>query len=206
MAGGAGPRVLVAGIGNVFATDDGFGPEVARQLAARPQPEGVRDVDYGIRGLHLAYDLLHPWGVLGLVDALPDRGAPGRGAVLEIGREHVGSGGRFDAHGMDPATVLVTPTRLGPRLLWWRPSPFPAAGARRGPCWSAARSPTPARGWGCPARSPAPSPRRWTSCTACWSPSSAGWAAMSLGIPGRVVEMVPGYGDQLALVEVEGAA
>jgi hydrogenase assembly chaperone HypC/HupF len=28
---------------------------------------------------------------------------------------------------------------------------------------------------------------------------------MCLGIPGRVVAMVPGYGDQLALVEVEGA-
>jgi|SRR3954463_11307394 hydrogenase maturation protease len=116
MAGGAGPRVLVAGIGNVFATDDGFGPEVARQLAARPQPEGVRVVDYGIRGLHLAYDLLDPWDVLVLVDALPDRGAPGRVAVLEIGPEHVGSGGRFDAHGMDPATVLATLTALGGRL------------------------------------------------------------------------------------------
>jgi hydrogenase expression/formation protein HypC len=29
---------------------------------------------------------------------------------------------------------------------------------------------------------------------------------MCLGIPGRVVGMVPGYADQLALVEVEGAA
>jgi len=28
---------------------------------------------------------------------------------------------------------------------------------------------------------------------------------MCLGIPGCVVEMVPGYGDQLALVDVEGA-
>ena len=29
---------------------------------------------------------------------------------------------------------------------------------------------------------------------------------MCLGIPGRVVDMVPGFGDQLALVEVEGTA
>ena len=29
---------------------------------------------------------------------------------------------------------------------------------------------------------------------------------MCLGIPGRVVEMVPGFGDQLALVEVAGAS
>nr|MDQ3307559.1 HypC/HybG/HupF family hydrogenase formation chaperone [Actinomycetota bacterium] len=29
---------------------------------------------------------------------------------------------------------------------------------------------------------------------------------MCLGIPGQVVEMVEGYGDQLALVDVAGAA
>ena len=49
--------MLVAGIGNVFRTDDGFGPEVARRLSALTWPDGVRVVDYGIRGLHLAYDL-----------------------------------------------------------------------------------------------------------------------------------------------------
>src|SRR3954454_1611080 len=116
MAGGAGPRVLVAGIGNVFATDDGFGPEVARQLAARPQPEGVRVVDYGIGGLHLAYDLLDPWDVLILVDALPDRGAVGSVAVLAIAPDDVGAGRSVDAHGMDPATVLASLAALGGSL------------------------------------------------------------------------------------------
>src|SRR3954463_2629719 len=116
MAGGAGPRVLVAGIGNVFATDDGFGPEVARQLAARPQPEGVRVVDYGIRGLHLAYDLLDPWDVLVLIDALPDRGRVGSVVLLEIGDEPVGAAAGVDAHGMDSASVLATVPALGGRL------------------------------------------------------------------------------------------
>ncbi len=51
-------RVLVAGVGNLFLTDDGFGSEVARRMAGRPLPDGVRVVDYGIRGMHLAYDLL----------------------------------------------------------------------------------------------------------------------------------------------------
>ena len=109
------PRVLVAGIGNVFRTDDGFGPEVARRLAALPSPDGVRVVDYGIRGLHLAYDLLDPWDALVLVDALPDRGNPGDLVVLEIGDEHLGDGARVDAHGMDPATVLATLAALGGR-------------------------------------------------------------------------------------------
>jgi hydrogenase maturation protease len=109
-------RVLVAGIGNVFRTDDGFGPAVAARLAASDLPDGVRVVDYGIRGVHLAYDLLEPWDALVLVDALPDRGAPGSLAVLEIGADDVAPGGAVDAHGMDPAAVLAALGRLGGRL------------------------------------------------------------------------------------------
>ncbi|MCU1618048.1 MAG: hydrogenase maturation protease [Modestobacter sp.] len=116
MAGTAAARVLVAGIGNVFATDDGFGPEVARRLSERARPDGVRVVDYGIRGMHLAYDLLDPWDAVVLVDALPDRGAVGAVAVLEIGPEHLGAGAQVDAHAMDPATVLATLSALGGQL------------------------------------------------------------------------------------------
>jgi hydrogenase maturation protease len=108
-------RVLVAGIGNVFRTDDGFGSEVARQLAALPWPDGVRVVDYGIRGMHLAYDLLDPWDALILVDALPGTGDAGTVVVLEIGADDVGAGGQVDAHGMDPATVLANLAALGGR-------------------------------------------------------------------------------------------
>ena len=109
-------RVLVAGIGNVFRTDDGFGSEVARRLAALPWPDGVRVVDYGIRGMHLAYDLLDPWDALVLVDALPGGDGVGTVEVLEIGAEHLGTGGQVDAHGMDPATVLANLAALGGRL------------------------------------------------------------------------------------------
>src|SRR3954463_3087756 len=109
-------RVLVAGIGNVFAADDGFGSEVARLLAGRPCPDGVRVVDYGVRGMHLAYDLLEPWDALVLVDAVPDRGRVGAVGVLEIGPADVRGGAQVDAHGMDPATVLATLSALGGRL------------------------------------------------------------------------------------------
>ena len=111
-----GPRVLVAGIGNVFRSDDGFGPEVARRLSALTWPDGVRVVDYGIRGLHLAYDLLVHWDVLFLIDALPDRGDVGSVTLLAIGDEHVGRDVQVDAHGMDPATVLASLAALGGRL------------------------------------------------------------------------------------------
>ncbi len=108
--------MLVAGIGNVFRTDDGFGSEVARRLCALPWPDGVRVVDYGIRGMHLAYDLLDPWDALILVDALPGDGDVGTVVVLEIGTDDVGVGGGVDAHGMDPATVLANLAALGGRL------------------------------------------------------------------------------------------
>lgn len=78
-------RVLVAGIGNLFLGDDGFGPEVVRRLARDGgMPPQVRVVDYGIRGMHLAYDLLDGYDALVLVDAYPGRrprggdGAPHR--------------------------------------------------------------------------------------------------------------------------------
>ena len=116
MVGAGPPRVLVAGIGNVFATDDGFGPEVARRLSGRPVPDGVRVVDYGIRGLHLAYDLLDPWDALVLVDALPDRGAVGTVVLLQIDGDRVPGDAGVDGHGMDPATVLATLAALGGRL------------------------------------------------------------------------------------------
>jgi len=111
-----GHRVLVAGIGNVFRTDDGFGCEVVRRLGADPLPDGVQVVDYGIRGLHLAYDLLDPWDALVSVDALPDRGDGGAVGVMDVGPEDGGRGGQVDAHGMDPATVLASLAALGGSL------------------------------------------------------------------------------------------
>ena len=109
-------RILLAGIGNVFRGDDGFGSEVARRLSSLTWPDGVRVVDYGIRGLHLAYDLLDTWDVLVMVDAVPARGAVGSVGVVEIGPEDIGAGACVDAHGMDPATVLASLATLGGRL------------------------------------------------------------------------------------------
>jgi hydrogenase maturation protease len=108
-------RVLVAGVGNVFLGDDGFGPEAARRLAARPLPDGVRVVDYGIRGMHLAYDLLEGYDLLVVLDAAPRGGRPGDVVLLEVGEADLGDGD-FDAHGMEPASVLVSLGSLGGRL------------------------------------------------------------------------------------------
>jgi len=112
--------VLVAGLGNLFLSDDGFGGEVARRLAEGPLPDGVRVVDYGIRGMHLAYDLLDGYDALVVVDALPGKGAPGDLSVLTVGPDDLagsdGTGAELDAHGMAPVAVLASVGQLGGTL------------------------------------------------------------------------------------------
>ena len=74
----------MAGVGNVFLRDDAFGVEVVRLLAEQPVPEGVEIRDFGIRGVHLVYDLLNGCDLFVLVDAAPHGQAPGTVSVLEV--------------------------------------------------------------------------------------------------------------------------
>jgi hydrogenase maturation protease len=107
----------VAGIGNLFLSDDGFGPEVVRRLCddGPGLPAHVRAVDYGIRGMHLAYDLLEDYATLVLVDAIPGTGPPGELTVLAVSEQDLGSG-YFDPHGMAPVAVLANLRNLGGSL------------------------------------------------------------------------------------------
>jgi hydrogenase maturation protease len=113
LRGGITSQILVAGIGNIFLGDDGFGPEVMRHVPERVAGPRVRVVDYGIRGMHLAYDLLDGYEALVLVDALPDRGAPGTLHVFEADHETLSAGIGLDAHAMDPAAVFASLAALG---------------------------------------------------------------------------------------------
>jgi hydrogenase maturation protease len=112
--------VLIAGIGNLFLGDDGFGPEVVRQLQVAGQPSlpaDVRLVDYGIRGVHLCYDLLDGYAALILIDALPGDGRPGDVTVLAVSADDLGSAdGSYDPHGMNPVAVLAGLPALGGTL------------------------------------------------------------------------------------------
>lgn len=107
--------VLVAGVGNIFLSDDGFGSEAARRLARAQLPARVRVVDYGIRGMHLAYDLLDGYDALVILDAAPRGGVAGDIVVLEVGPNDLGTG-ELDAHGMEPTAVLASLGALGGRL------------------------------------------------------------------------------------------
>jgi hydrogenase maturation protease len=112
----AGPvPVLIATAGNIFLGDDGFGPEVARRLADRPLPDGAEVRDYGIGGLHLAYDLLDGHRTLLLIDTVSRDAPPGSLCLLEVTEDDVAGGG-LQTHGMDPASVLATLRTLGGRL------------------------------------------------------------------------------------------
>lgn len=118
-------RTLVAGVGNIFLGDDGFGVEVVHRLLAGPLPAGVKVVDYGIRGLHLAYELLDGYDELVLVDALPRGGDPGTVYVFEPATGDPGGGPDddpggaappMDGHDMNPQAVLALVRALGGRL------------------------------------------------------------------------------------------
>lgn len=113
-------RILVAGIGNIFLGDDGFGVEVAQRLAARPLPEGVRVMDAGIRGLDLAYALLDGPDRTILVDACPHGDGPGTVFLMEPDLASLDDpdrgGTQFDAHDMNPMNVLRMARSLGATL------------------------------------------------------------------------------------------
>ena len=106
-------RILVAGIGNIFLGDDGFGSEVVRHAEIPQDDAGVRVVDYGIRGMHLAYDLLEDWDTLVLVDAVPNRGHPGALHVFQADHETGPGTMGLDGHSMDPEKVFASLRALG---------------------------------------------------------------------------------------------
>jgi hydrogenase maturation protease len=99
-------KVLIAGVGNIFLGDDGFGVEVALALSKRHLPESVSVKDFGIRGFDLAYALLDPWLAVIIVDALPRGGAAGTLYVVEPDLAAASAETAINPHGMDPVRVL----------------------------------------------------------------------------------------------------
>lgn len=105
--------ILVAGVGNIFLGDDGFGVEVARRLAGEVWPQGIRVADFGIRGVHLAYQLLEGYDAVILIDALSRGEEPGTVFVFRPNLEEGENGSSLDAHGLDPTSVLRLVRTLG---------------------------------------------------------------------------------------------
>lgn len=106
------PQTLVAGIGNIFLGDDGFGCEVVRSLVGFEIPAGVRVVDYGIRGLDLAYALLEPYQTVILIDAIRRGESAGTVYILQPATG-AGQDVALDPHSMDPVRLIATARALG---------------------------------------------------------------------------------------------
>lgn len=109
-------KILIAGIGNIFLGDDGFGVAVATSLLHQSFPEGVRVADFGIRGFDLAYALTEGYETTILVDACPGEGKPGTLFVVEPNLQDLDSskGQSFiEPHGMNPLNVLRMATDMG---------------------------------------------------------------------------------------------
>jgi len=104
------PRILVAGIGNIFLGDDGFGVEVAQQLSKLDFPVAVRVADFGIRGFDLAFALQDGYETTILIDAFPHGEAPGTVYVVEPDLNDpaasLAQDNFVEPHGMNPVNVL----------------------------------------------------------------------------------------------------
>ena len=107
-----GKRILVAGIGNIFLADDGFGVEVVKRLAERELPENVEVRDFGIKGMDLAYALMEDYETVIFVDAVPRGEKPGTVYLIEPEIEEEGDAA-IDTHGMDPVKVIRFARALG---------------------------------------------------------------------------------------------
>lgn len=106
--------VLVAGIGNVFLSDDGFGVEVARRLRRSPPAGNVDVADFGVRGIHLARELVdRKYDAAILVDAVARGGAPGTLYEIDPDDDCALGDEMPDAHSVTPAMVLGWLHRLG---------------------------------------------------------------------------------------------
>ena len=113
-------KILIAGIGNVFKGDDGFGVEVVARLARLRWPDGVKVVDFGIRGIDLAYALMDGYGAAVMIDTMQHGEQPGTVSVIEPEAGQFEDPAAFSAHDLDPAKVLRLVRMLGgdcPRLL-----------------------------------------------------------------------------------------
>jgi hydrogenase maturation protease len=112
--------ILIAGIGNIFLADDGFGVEVASRLANKSFPSGVRVADFGIRGFDLAYALMEGYETTILVDAYPGEGQPGTLFIVEPDLKDLNPSetrqGFMEPHAMNPISVLRLAENMGGQL------------------------------------------------------------------------------------------
>ena len=110
-------QILVAGVGNAWMLDDGFGSVVAQRLEGREMPSGVKVMDAGSGGLDLAYEIMRGYHALVLVDVSRQGGEPGTLYVLEPELADfagaIEDGETISPHAMDPGSMLRFVNAIG---------------------------------------------------------------------------------------------
>src|ERR1051325_2516245 len=105
--------ILIAGIGNIFLGDDGFGVEVARRLSQRNLTADAMVRDFGIRGFDLAGTLIEPWELVIMVDAMSRGASPGNIYVMDLADVCSATPEAVNAHGLHPARALELARSMG---------------------------------------------------------------------------------------------
>lgn len=103
-------NILIACLGNIFYGDDAFGVEVAKSLAAKDLPENVKLIDFGIRGIDLAFELINDYELVVLVDTIKIGADAGSVFVFEP-RMSGAESGNF-AHDLTPTKAMHIAARL----------------------------------------------------------------------------------------------
>lgn len=111
-------RILVAGVGNKFCGDDAFGVEVVgRLLRERKLPLAIDVVNFGVRGLDLAYALADGYDCAIIADAAARGEKPGTVSLLEpdisASRAEAQPVALESTQGLDPEKLLGLVTMLG---------------------------------------------------------------------------------------------
>jgi hydrogenase maturation protease len=110
-------KILVAGIGNAWLSDDGFGGAVVKALEQRELPPEAAVFDFGTGGLDLAYEIMRGYDGVIFIDVSRQDGEPGTLYVMEATEADadvgIEDGQVLNPHGMDPQTVLRFVKTLG---------------------------------------------------------------------------------------------
>lgn len=105
-------KTLIAGFGNIFFSDDGFGCEVIRNLNAAEFPHDVTIKDFGISGIHLALEMSSGYELVVIADAIARSDAPGTVFAIEPCLQPCHAQPPPDAHAMDVSSVLALYERV----------------------------------------------------------------------------------------------
>jgi hydrogenase maturation protease len=101
-------KIFVAGVGNQYLGDDGFGPRVIEELLTRELPENVEARDVGLCGITLAPDLSDYDHII-FADAVNTGGKLGTIYRTEIKAEEVDG---LKPGGPNPFNISVHEARL----------------------------------------------------------------------------------------------